>query len=244
MAASQPSVVGHRGCAAHAPENTLGGFGRAAELGCDWVEFDVQLSRDGVPVVVHDPNLERTTGLDMPVRFLVARRIAELDAGSWFGPEWRDERVPTLAQTLDTCAVLGLMPNIEIKNDCGALRRCARAVAAVVAERWPAAMGRPLISSFSLRALYWSRLANADQPLALLMWRKPVKLWRLHTRLLRCRAVHVDASLASEALIGRAHRRGLKVGVYTVNDPELAATLRSRGADYIFSDNPESVVAT
>ena len=65
MAASQPSVIGHRGCAAHAPENTLGGFGRAAELGCDWDEFDVQISRDGVPVVVHDPNLERTTRFEV-----------------------------------------------------------------------------------------------------------------------------------------------------------------------------------
>lgn len=244
MAASQPSVIGHRGCAAHAPENTLGGFGRAAELGCDWVEFDVQISRDGVPVVMHDPNLERTTGLDMPVRFLVERRIAELDAGSWFGPDWRDERVPTLAQALDACAVLGLMPNIEIKDDCGALRRCARAVAAVVADRWPAGRGRPLISSFSLRALYWSRLANGDQPLALLMWKKPVKLWRLHARLLRCRAVHVDAELASEALIAKAHRRGLKVGVYTVNDAAVADMLRRRGVDYIFSDRPEEVAAT
>ena len=244
MASSVPTVIGHRGCAAHAPENTLGGFGRAAELGCDWVEFDVQLARDGVPVVMHDSNLERTTGMDMPVRFLVARRIAELDAGSWFDARWRDERVPTLAQALDACAVLGLMPNIEVKHDCGALRRCARAVAAVIAERWPRGREAPLVSSFSLQALYWSRLANPDQPLALLMWQRPVRFWALHARLLRCRAIHVDATLAGEALIAAAHRRGYKVGVYTVNDAGEAAMLRARGIDYIFSDRPDEVAAT
>lgn len=241
MATSTPTVVGHRGCAGHAPENTLGGFARAAELGCDWVEFDVQISRDGVPVLVHDANLKRTTGEDMPVRFLVARRIGELDAGSWFGRKWRDERVPTLAQALDTCAVLGLTPNIEIKDDCGALRRLARAVAAVVAERWRAGRDAPLVSSFSLRALYWSRLAAPDQPLALLMWRRAVRFWGLHARLLRCRAVHVDAALATERLIARAHKRGLKVGVYTINDAALAAELRARGVDYIFSDRPDEI---
>jgi len=237
-----PKLVGHRGCAGHAPENTLGGFARAAELGCDWVEFDVQLSRDGIPVVVHDSNLERTTGHDMPVRFMLASRIGELDAGSWFDAKWRDERVPTLAQVLDACAVLGLMPNIEVKYDCGALRRCARAVASVIAERWPGGKPPPLISSFSLRALYWSRLANPAQPLALLMWRKRVKFWKLHTRLLRCRAVHVDGTLATAPLIAAAHKRGLTVGVYTINDADRAAELRAMGVDYIFSDTPDTIL--
>ena len=244
MAASIPSLIGHRGCAGHAPENTLGGFGRAAEMGCDWVEFDIQLSRDDVPMVVHDPNLVRTTGLDMPVRFLVARRIAELDAGSWFGARWSDERVPTLAQALDACAVLGLTPNIEIKHDCGGVRRCARAVAAVVAERWPAGRARPLVSSFSMRALYWSRLCNPGQPLAMLMWRRLVPLWRLQAWLLRCRAVHVDPGLATPAFVARAHRRGLVVGVYTVNDAAQAAQLRGIGVDYIFSDVPDVMLST
>jgi len=239
-----PKLVGHRGCAGYAPENTLGGFARAAELGCDWVEFDIQLSRDGVPVVVHDSNLERTTGHDMPVRFMLASRIGELDAGSWFDAKWRDERVPTLAQVLDACAVLGLMPNIEVKYNCGALRRCARAVAAVIAERWPADKPAPLVSSFSLRALYWSRLAAPDQPLALLMWKRPVRLWKLHARLLRCRAVHVDGTLASPGLVAAAHKRGLAVGIYTINDVARATELLAMGVDYIISDTPDVIFST
>ena len=244
MADNTPTLVGHRGCAAHAPENTLGGFARAAEMGCDWVEFDIQLSRDNVPVVMHDPNLVRTTGLDMPVRFLVARRIGELDAGSWFSSAWRDERVPTLAQALDACAVLGVLPNIEVKYDCGALRRCARAVAAVVEERWPSDRARPLVSSFSLRALYWSRLAAPDQPMALLIWRRPRRFWKLHARLLRCRALHVDDTLATPRLVAAAKKRGLAVGVYTINDAARAAELRAMGVDYIFSDRPEIALST
>ena len=75
------------------------------------------------------------------------------------------------------------------------------------------------------------------------MWQRPVRFWGLHARLLRCRAVHVDASLADARLVARAHRRGLKVGVYTVNDPAQADALRALGVDYIFSDIPEAVRA-
>lgn len=234
-----PRVVGHRGAAFHAPENTLGGLGLAAELGARWVEFDVQLSRDGVPVLMHDHNLARTTGLDMPVSFMLASRMGQLDAGSWFDRGWADERVPTLAQALDACAILGLVPNIEVKYDCGALRRCARAVARVVAERWPA--GRPalLVSSFSLRAMWWSRLAAPSAPLALLMWQRPVRLWTWHVRLLRCRAVHVDRTLVSDRLIAHAKALGLQVGVYTVNEASVARALLDRGVDYVFSDRPD-----
>lgn len=234
-----PRVIGHRGAAGIAPENTLGGLARAAEIGCTWVEFDVQISRDGAPVLMHDANLLRTTGLDMPVRLVHANRLAELDCGSWFGPEWSGERVPTLAQALDACAVLGLTPNIEVKYDCGALRRLSRAVAAVIAERWPSGRTPPLVSSFSLRALYWSRLAAPRQPLALLMWQRPVRFWTLHARRLRCRAVHVDATLAQPRLIARARAKGLDRGVYTVNDVAAAAALRDIGVDYIITDRPD-----
>ena len=243
MSALEPSrLVGHRGAAAHAPENTLGGFARAVELGCSRVEFDVRLSRDGVPVLMHDDRLTRTTGLDMAVADLHSRHIAGLDAGSWFGPDWSDEKVPTLSQALDACAALGLAANVEVKAKAGSARRSARSVAALVAGRWPRGRRLPVVSSFDLATLYHLRFAGPDLPLALLMARRPVRLWPWHARLLRCRSVHIDRTLAGERLIGRAHARGLEVGVFTVNEREEASRLLARGADYLFSDRPDGLL--
>ncbi|MET7638964.1 glycerophosphodiester phosphodiesterase family protein [Streptomyces sp. NPDC005438] len=104
-----PTVVAHRGASGYAPENTLAAVDRAAALGIDWVENDVQRTKDGELVVMHDTTLERTTDVEevFPKRApwnvsdFTAKEIARLDAGSWFGPEFRGERVPTLAQYLD-----------------------------------------------------------------------------------------------------------------------------------------------
>jgi hypothetical protein len=110
-----PRVIGHRGAAALAPENTLEGLRVAARLGVRWVEVDAKLSADGVVVLFHDETLDRTTDGNGPVaatRFAVLRR---LDAGAWFGPAWRGPRVPTLEQALDLLSELGLRANVEIK---------------------------------------------------------------------------------------------------------------------------------
>ena len=231
-----PRVIGHRGAAALAPENTLGGFARAAELGCTWVEFDVHLTRDDVPVVVHDRNMQRTTGRDQMIDDAHSLQLPDLDAGSWFDPYWADERIPTLAQALDACLVLGLRPNIEIRASSGHRRAMASAVGHMIRERWPAERPLPLVSSFSVRALYHLRTVAAEIPLGLLMWQKPRRFWRLHAKVLGCASIHVDNTLATPALIARVHARGRKVAVYVVNDPEEAQRLFDLGVDTVFTD--------
>ncbi|MFF9317798.1 glycerophosphodiester phosphodiesterase [Streptomyces sp. NPDC014735] len=104
-----PVVFAHRGASAYAPENTLAAVDKADTLGFDWVENDVQLTRDGVPVVMHDTDLRRTTDAEeifpdrspWAVKDFTAAEIARLDAGSWFGPQFTGTRVPTLTQYLD-----------------------------------------------------------------------------------------------------------------------------------------------
>ena len=93
-------VIGHRGAAARAPENTLAGLRRARELGAAWVEFDVMLTADRVPVLIHDETLERTTTGRGEVARHTAAEIRALDAGGWFAPEFAGERVPTLAEAV------------------------------------------------------------------------------------------------------------------------------------------------
>jgi glycerophosphoryl diester phosphodiesterase len=93
-------VVAHRGASAESPENTMAAFGRAAELGADAIEFDVHLTADGHPVVMHDQMLDRTTTGTGPVFATIWSDLAELDAGAWYSPEFAGEHIPTLSEVL------------------------------------------------------------------------------------------------------------------------------------------------
>src|SRR5215471_16471459 len=110
-----PRIIGHRGGGALAPENTLAGIRKAAESGIRGVEFDVMLSSDGIPVLMHDETLERTTNGRGSVSATSFAKLASLDAGAWFGPGYRNERVPSFESAGRLCAELGLWANVEIK---------------------------------------------------------------------------------------------------------------------------------
>ena len=94
-------VVGHRGASGYAPENTLAAFRRAVELGATFIETDLQLSRDARFIAIHDATLDRTTTARGPVQALTLAELRELDAGSWFGPAFAGERIPTLEEILE-----------------------------------------------------------------------------------------------------------------------------------------------
>ncbi|WP_431998300.1 glycerophosphodiester phosphodiesterase [Streptomyces fungicidicus] len=119
-----PLVIAHRGASAYAPENTLAAVDRAAELGADWVENDVQRTRDGELVVLHDDSLQRTTDAEQvfpdrapwKVKDFTAAEIARLDAGSWFDPAYAGARVPTLEQYVRRVELHGQKLLLEIKN--------------------------------------------------------------------------------------------------------------------------------
>jgi hypothetical protein len=132
-----PRVVGHRGAAASAPENTLAGLRRAHQLGVGWVEFDVKLSGDGVPILMHDAVLERTTDGKGAVADTAYADIRALDAGAWFGPEFAGERVPSFDEAIDLLLSHGLGANVEIKPCPGRERETGAAVARRLAKGRP-----------------------------------------------------------------------------------------------------------
>src|SRR6266567_5715790 len=142
-----PPVIGHRGAAAYAPENTLAGLRRAKDLGCSWVEFDVRLTGDGALVLCHDARLDRTTTGQGRVSAHRLSAIRCFDAGAWFAPEFAGGAVPTLEEALLLAAELGLSVNIEIKADRGQGRSAAAAVAATLA-RLGSRVPPVLVSSF------------------------------------------------------------------------------------------------
>ena len=108
-------MIGHRGAAGAAPENTLASIKKARELGATWIEFDVKLTKDSHAILFHDDRLERTTDGQGAVAATTLPEMRRLDAGSWFDAAFRGEPVPTFEQALALCAELGLGVNVEIK---------------------------------------------------------------------------------------------------------------------------------
>lgn len=236
-----PSVIAHRGASGTAPENTLAAMRKASELGARWVEFDVMLCADGVPILMHDDDLSRTTNGTGPVADMPLAEIRKLDAGGWFGAGFAGERVPTVRQAVALLAELGLGANIEIKPAPGQDAATARAAMDVVANEWPPSLPVPLISSFSLRALEAARDMAPEIPRALLISRIP-RDWRQRLDALDCRALHVNQRHLTKNRAGRLIAADATLRCYTVNDPARAAELFAWGVHGIISDYPERLI--
>ncbi len=237
-----PKVIGHRGAAALAPENTLAGLRLAAELGVRCVEFDTKLTADGRCIVFHDETLERTT--DGRGRVAASRydAIARLDAGAWFDARFTGERVPSLDAALDTLFALDLAADIEIKACPGRESETGRAVGAALAARWPADRPAPLITSFSPESLIAVRAAAPAFPIGLLSRTLPGD-WRARLEALDCRVfvcLHRQLTRRNVATLSEA---GVTVMAFTVNEPWRAVELLDWGVASIVSDDPGAVLA-
>jgi len=236
-----PRVIGHRGAAAYAPENTLAGFALAAEQGVTWVEFDVRLTRDGVPVLIHDDSLDRTTNGFGPVVNATLKEIKALDAGSWFDPRFAGEEVPTLAEALDVIHDCGMVPNIEIKANQGERWYTGRVVGEAIEGLWPPGRPTPLVSSFEIRSIAGFKQVRPDLPIGLNIWKRPHYQWSLATRWLDCSSVHFAAQHVTDRQIGEVKRARRRVVCYTVNNAAQARNLFSRGVDAVFTDTPDRI---
>lgn len=226
-----PPIIGHRGAAGLAPENTLASFQAAAALGCRMVEFDVRLSADQVPVVFHDDTLERRTNGRGPVAAHTLEQLRRLDAGG-------GEPIPTLAEVLLLCRSLDLAANIEIKPDRGAERATTLAALAEALRVWPAELPPPLVSSFSAEALAAARAAAPGWPRGLLLGRLPPD-WRARAEALACATVHCsERDLTGEA-VRAVTAAGYPLLAYTVNDRARAESLWRMGVVSVFTDRPD-----
>ena len=241
MAYRLPRVVGHRGAAASAPENTLAGLRRAHQLGVGWVEFDVKLTGDGVPILMHDAVLERTTDGRGAVADTAYADIRQLDAGAWFGPEFAGERVPSFDEAIDLLLSHGLAANVEIKPCPGRERETGVAVARRLVERWPSDRPPPLLSSFAEPALEAARAAAPDLPRGLLVGALPED-WAARLERLGCVTFHCSHRHLDAAAVAAVREAGYPMLAYTVNEAERARTLYSWGVDCICSDRPEAIL--
>ena len=234
--------MGHRGAAGAAPENTLASIRRASEEGAPWVEFDVMLTADGVPVLHHDDSLLRTTGRDRPMAETPFEALAGLDAGSWFSEAFAGEPLPSLEQALVLVAELGLHPNIEIKSTPGRDVETAVRAAEVTLRIWPAARPAPFFCSFSAMSLAALRALQPDWPLAFNALSGEVA-WLDSLRALDATSFHLLEREVTPEIVRQVHGAGYQLAAYTVNDGPSARRLVGLGVDAIISDRPAEILA-
>lgn len=234
-----PPVIGHRGAAAHAPENTLAGFRTAKALGCAWVEFDVRLTADGALVLCHDDRLERTTDGRGRISKLPLAVIRRCDAGGWFGKAFAGERVPTLDEALACCGGLGLGANIEIKAERGRASSTAVAVADCL-DRLPSPLPPILISSFMPEAVA-AAAARAPHVLRGMLWQKVPRGWIRVAEQLGCTTINADQNYLNQSMAAAICAAGYPLLAYTVNDPDRARQLFGWGIASVFSDAPDII---
>jgi glycerophosphoryl diester phosphodiesterase len=234
-------VIGHRGAAGCAPENTLGGLRRARALGCNWVEFDVRLTADGELILLHDERLERTTDGSGKVRALPLSIIRRHDAGSWFGPSFARERVPTLAEAVEVLGELGLGANVEVKAARGREAETGAVAADLLTRLWPPQLPAPLISSFLPPALAAARDRAPEIARGLLVRGVP-RHWRIRAESLGCVTIHVEHRRLRPTIVAEIRESGYSVLAYTVNDAARARELFAWGVASVFSDVPHMIL--
>lgn len=226
------TVIGHRGARGHAPENTLLAIDTGIALGAPWVEFDVQLHPSGALLVFHDLTLERTTnGLgflaDQPLDLLRG-----LDAGA-------GQMIPTLEEVLDLVDQrVGV--NIELKSAGGTAEAVAAVIRGHVEAGWP--VDRFLVSSFHLPELWEFKQLAPEIPVGALLCGVPLD-WAGCALELGAATLNLSSEFVDPRLIADAHAHGIRVYVYTVNDPAEMRRLRDMGVDGVFTDYPDRALA-
>ena len=232
------AVLAHRGLPSAAPENTMAAFRAAADAGARWIETDVDLLADGTPVLIHDTALERTTDRGGSIYGLRAADLAHVDAGSWFGPDFAGERLPTLEAFIDFVNERGINANIELKaNEQGAARSVELVdTLAAALERLDA--GRQvLVSSFSQPLLMAFHQRHPRYATAVLYESATIRPdWRSVAELCGAVAIHPEDAGLTEAMVRSARAAGYGVNVWTVNRPDRANQLFNWGCTGVFTD--------
>jgi glycerophosphoryl diester phosphodiesterase len=235
-----PPVIGHRGAAGRAPENTLAGFRKAKALGCSAVEFDVWLTADGGLILCHDPDLDRTTTGHGRISAQSLVAIRDADAGIRFDPAFAGERVPTLDEALLLAAELGLAANIEIKADRGRDYATAAAVADTL-MRLHGHAGPVLVTSFLPHAVAALRVLAPEIPRGILFRHVP-RNWAEVALRLGCVAIGADHRRLQARRVAAIREAGYPLLAFTVNNPARARLLFEWGVTSVFSDIPDIIL--
>jgi len=250
-----PRIIAHRGASANAPENTLAAFRLAIESGAEGVEFDVQLSRDGIPVVIHDYDLHRTGGNKQRISELTASQLGNTDVGSWFSKkhpnlsrhEFANETVPTLDEALKVLADFNGFLHIELK----ALEGDHVALAATVCDtiRDSAQLAKMIVSSFKLGVIPEIRNRLPEIQTSALFAPEIMTFLRRREHIVAvarefgAHQLSLHYTLAGRRIAGLAGNAGMPVTVWTVDDPRWILNCQQLGIGALITNDPKRLLA-
>lgn len=225
-------ITAHRGASVLYPENTMAAFRGAQELGADWIELDVQQSKDGEIIVIHDTNFLRTTGVNANTWDLTYAEISELDAGSFFSQDFAGEKIPLLSEAAAFARETGMKLNIELKPTghetefekrvVDVIREAGIAEQCVITSQVYEVLENVKAYDSSIPTVYVMSIAYGDV-----------------TQLTAADHFSVEATNATESLIARVHNAGKELFVWTVNTKESITKMVERNVDNIITDNIE-----
>lgn len=235
-----PLVIAHRGASLLAPENTMAAFRLAAELGADAIEFDVKLSRDGIPVIHHDNTLDRTTNGTGKIKDKMFDELKKLDAGSKFGSLYAGESIPSLAMVLIELKDK-LLLNIELTNYNTPSDSLPEIVLSCLGSE--TLDESVLISSFNPLALRRTNKLNPNIRTALLVGAgMPAWIRALLEKLTPHDDLHPHFHMVDKNLIQRSHRSDGRINTWTVNEYDDMTELLRLGVDGIITDDVQAAI--
>ncbi len=231
-----PPIIAHRGAPFHAPENTIESFIAAKKAGASWVEVDVKLTSDGIPVLMHDETLERTTSGRGRIAEMSWSQVQALDAGKWFSPTFAGTRVTSLSEALEFCASQKLRLIMELKPSPGRTQATVMVTLIEAARAWTEGAPPPLISSFDRDALAIAAQLRPDWPRALLMrdWNED---WLERAVLTQSSCVAINCDLLTPERLAFIRGAPVPVLAFTINTAVKASELLSSGIAAVYTDD-------
>jgi glycerophosphoryl diester phosphodiesterase len=240
MTASRPIVIGHRGAAGYAPENTMASFRAGFDLGADFVECDFHISSDGVPVIIHDETLDRTTGGAGEVRARAAAELKKLDAGAWFGRKFKGEKIPLLRELFELARTRRGGVVAEAKEPSSGLPKAPEILAALVKEFSDVPVIVISVDGFFLQQFKPLCPRVRTGFLTNLLDGPTAAVEKAQTGL--CEILSVNYRGWNECLPALAKEAGLKLAVWTVNSAKDIRDFLAKGVFSITSDFPDRVL--
>lgn len=238
MTIKLPKIIGHRGACGYAPENTLESIKTAAEMSVEWVELDVKLTADNIPVIFHDDTLDRTTNGHGPMAQTLYEDLKQLEAGSWFSDGFTGIKIPTLEETVELLIELDLGLNLEIKPCPGREKETAEIALDLLSHYWDA-HDRLLISSFEHVSLETALDMATDWNRGLLLPEEWPENWKELAEYLDVTTININGNTVSREDIEQIIDLDKPVLAYTINDPQTARKLQGWGVDAMFTDVPD-----
>ncbi|CAM3512296.1 glycerophosphodiester phosphodiesterase [Marinicrinis lubricantis] len=231
-------IMAHRGASGVCPENTMAAFERAIEMGADSIETDVQMTKDGHLVCIHDETVDRTTSGSGWIRDMYLDDLKKLDAGSWFHSSFKQERIPTLEELLDLSVRHNIYLNIELKNSTVRYEGMEQLVADMIRRRNYSS--QVIISSFNHESLKMMKSVAPEIDTGVLYHRNIQYPW-LYACQLSANALHPSKALVNDELVRSASSFHIKVHPWTINDAKTMEKHIRMNVHAIITDHPDQL---